>query len=72
MKAVGTYLKPCPFCGGTAVMMDFLCASGNPLARETRYIGCRGERCCVVSFAEVTRDEVIAKWNSHAGQRTRE
>ena len=55
-------LKPCPFCGGEAVRMDFL---DNPPFKEmkgTRYFGCRN--CCVVSFSHMTEAEAIEAWNT--------
>lgn len=57
-------LRPCPFCGGEAVRLQFL---DNPPASEakgTRYIGCKN--CCVTSFSDMTAKEAVEAWNKRA------
>lgn len=61
---VNEVLKPCPFCGGEAVRMDFLDNPPFPNMRGTRYIGCR--KCCVVSFTGMTDAEAVEAWNKRS------
>ena len=51
-------LKPCPFCGGRAIMV-YLQYSGY------RYVRCEGE-CCEQSMTYETTEEAIYKWNRRA------
>ena len=53
-------LKPCPFCGSTAIRMPLL---DNP-NKGIRFIGCMN--CCVVSFRGMTNEQAIAVWNTRA------
>lgn len=62
-------LKPCPFCGGEAVRMDFLDNLPFKSVKGTRYFGCR--KCCVVSFNGMTEAEAIEAWNTRAGRTCR-
>lgn len=61
-------LKPCPFCGSRASYLPLSDAisAGYPVrgdAKATRFIGCTGERCCVVSFCDMTAEEAGNAWN---------
>lgn len=60
-------LKPCPFCGAPAVRMELLDNGMKPCLpdqRVVRFVGCR--KCCVASFADVTEEECVEKWNRRA------
>lgn len=61
---VNEELKPCPFCGGEAVRMNFLDNPPFPNTIGTRYFGCR--KCCVVSFTGMTEEEATEAWNTRA------
>lgn len=53
-------LKPCPFCGGKAVRLNFL---DRELMRTM--FGCR--KChTTVQFARTTEAEAIEAWNTRA------
>ena len=60
-------LKPCPFCGGKAVRMSFMDMVQAPHIKATRFIGCKN--CAVVSFTDVTAEEVVEAWNTRAEQK---
>ena len=55
-------LKPCPFCGGNAVIhVDYECAM-DTLGRKWAYtVVC--ERCCATCGLGYTREMVKESWN---------
>lgn len=57
-------LKPCPFCGGEAIRLNFADSVTNARDKGTRYFGCT--KCCVVSFAHMTEAEAVEAWNRRA------
>lgn len=53
-----TELKPCPFCGGKAMMIVL------PYARK-RFVKCENQ-CCEQNAIYSTREEAIKAWNRRA------
>lgn len=60
---MATELKPCPFCGGKAVVnaMGWKCKDG----KDRYYVGCYkcGTRC---GFKALPVNQAIEKWNRRA------
>ena len=48
-------LKPCPFCGGEAIL-------GWDYKEEVYFIHCKKCRCTIYNGNEI-RDEAVADWN---------
>jgi Lar family restriction alleviation protein len=53
-------LKPCPFCGGEAVL------SCNDDARCISYVLC--SQCNVRGPSRIEKDDAIAQWNERIGE----
>ena len=52
-------LKPCPFCGGEALIGETL--------DDTWFGMCGLDNCCVLESYWPTKDEAIAAWNTRVG-----
>lgn len=50
-----TELKPCPFCGGKAILVEF------EYSKET-FVRCEN-RCCEQCIIHQTKAEAIEAWN---------
>ena len=64
-------LKPCPFCGGEAVIMHVeprihIFAIFMPDCRGSHFIKCTGCTCVLTSGND--REEAIAAWNKRSGK----
>ena len=59
-------LKPCPFCGGEAILRKV--ATGRSRSGYEYYIRCGNLKCpvYVVTCNRDTEDEVIENWNRRA------
>ena len=51
-------LKPCPFCGGKAILYK---QRASTLFSETHTIGC--SKCGISTFEKRTKKQVITLWN---------
>jgi Lar family restriction alleviation protein len=54
-----TKLKPCPFCGGEAIMRD------NKLGCTIWIVGCR--KCGADAGFRTDKEEAIKAWNTRVG-----
>jgi Lar family restriction alleviation protein len=52
---MATELKPCPFCGGSAILVEL------PRSKKT-FAKCKNN-CCEQNIFCKTRDEAIEAWN---------
>ena len=61
-------LKPCPFCGGEA-MIDDLSASYRPDAEPWWGVGCDNNDCPIEVWATSSdRERAIAAWNTRINE----
>ena len=62
-------LKPCPFCGGKALVIRDYCTSYNICVFEDFYVGhwCKLFPTRMVTKKFATEAEAIAAWNRRAG-----
>ena len=56
-------LKPCPFCGGEAILVELTPTPYNDQLLTYYSVGCID---CGIGFYENTEDEAIAAWNRRA------
>jgi Lar family restriction alleviation protein len=68
---VDNELKPCPFCGGKAVIMHVephthILATFIPDCIGSHFIECTGCTCALSSDND--REEAIAAWNKRSGE----
>lgn len=62
-------LKPCPFCGGKAKIVDeHIWISGKSNGGKTKYVICEICCCRTSGFYWEDRNEMIKTWNERAGE----
>lgn len=67
MRENAEAMKPCPFCGGKAVLMPEFSNFDPKTQIGTWMIGC--EKCCICSFTGVDSKGAIEAWNRRTGAR---